>query len=318
MNKNKLLPEHFPNGQRFTEEQLEPLNNAQDNLLRSAVGKAIIVFVMVIGLALLFSLAIGGAVGNTLAAIVWILFPVGIALSFTSSMKTVKDEYKKLGVTDEEYKTALENRKNNTAADSTAVQSPQTVNQTVSQRTAAVPPSQAVDHTVPQNPSAKSGDHPAEAMVYYRFICKRCKQTSSWNSFTIGAVSQKQLDLKLTAFREQTCEKKEFFESKNSFVPYSLKHVCPHCGALQPNKPAGLAFPVISIFLCIIGIMVFISAMIGICQATTVYWWSVIVEFSILIPMILSPVFAFSRYNNLRKKAIPPEYRFEKPDDFTE
>lgn len=278
--KKKLLPQHFPNGQRFTEEQLQPLNNAQENLPGRAIGGMIGTAIITIGLALLFSNAIGGVIGNTLAAVVWILLPVGVLLSFSSAMKSVKNAYRQLGITDEEYKIASENLRNDTVADNNVP--------TVASAGGTAFTSQGFD-----------------APVYYRFKCKKCGQVSEWRKYTLTASTQQQLETKKVDFTKLTEKKKKCFENKRGYLRYYLDRKCSHCGHMQTKG----ANPLFAILMTPIGLFCLLGFIFTVSMdplLSSVFY----------LPFFLLMVAAYILYIVKRVTLVVPEYRFTKPDDY--
>ena len=288
-NDKHLLPEHFPKEKQFTEEQLKPLNDAIDSLPGRLAGGIIGFFVLVVILSIFFSQAIGGTVGNAIAAIVWILFPAGAGLAFSLASKPVKEASAKLGITLEEYKAAVNNRNNNTAAES------------------GVPGS-----LTEQKPVSMGYD----ATVYYRYTCKNCKKDSGWKTFFLTASSQRDLDIKKADFRKLTEKKKKCFENKQGYLTYSLDRTCPHCGKVHAAKKPSivpvilLAIPV-ALFLCSLFFLISEKA-----KGAFVSGFLPIILFLIifLVPFIILLI----RYIIFSRSLTVPEYRFERPDDFQE
>lgn len=283
MNPNKVLhPEHFSDSTRFTEEQLEPLNKAIDEQASLGFGRGIFFMLLCFGVGILLSTVVKGTIGYTLSVFAYIAAPAALGLSTAAAAKRVKNECEKLGISQEEFKAALNNRKNN-----------QVVNEQ--------------GQIVAQNMSLG-----ADATVWYRFTCSKCGKDSGWKNYTLSAKDRDNLLIKTEEFKKLTGKKKRYFENKNGFCTYSLDNVCPHCGSKQIKKKMSLLWPLLSLIPGLFGASIFIAFI-----AAAVDGFGVGMPIgAVLLGIIgIAPcIIAFILFFRSIAKSKSPEYRFDDPN----
>ncbi|MBR6484389.1 MAG: hypothetical protein IKT14_05165 [Clostridiales bacterium] len=173
-----MIPQHFPGGENLSAESLKTLNKKRKALLPKIIFSGIGILITAIVLTVIFSVVIGGGVGNILTAVTWIVFPIAVASEIGAMASGLKREYTKLGITQDQFGEAVRNFKSDTPA----------------------------------------WGEKAEKQVSYRFNCRKCKKDSGWRSYTISSCDQDTLKTRCDEFMRQTGKKKNWFFKKNFYT----------------------------------------------------------------------------------------------------
>ncbi|MBP5331730.1 MAG: hypothetical protein J6Y89_07760 [Lachnospiraceae bacterium] len=195
----ELLPEHIPNGQNIDKSKLGAVNSQISKLPKKAAAIYIGTLVVIAGLSAVFALAVGGALGYVLAALMWILYPALTAVMTRISYGGVKKSLREVGLSDDDLNAALRNRKED----------------------------------------KRAWGEPFTMPVKHRFICRKCKKQSDWFSTPFSSCTRDTMIKKLEDFKYRTDVKKKFYENKRGLARYSLERKCPSCGKMQKKKQPG-------------------------------------------------------------------------------
>ena len=203
MKRFRLLPEHIPGGERFSEEDLAPMNEVWQSS-ETRIQTWIMIPILVIVMILIAFIPLKGAIGYTLKVVLFIGFPALIVFVLTRPGRLLKKEMEKeadlLGISAEDIGAACQNCIND----------------------------------------RRAWGEPCSRTIRYRFKCRRCQKESDWREFTLTSCTEESMREKIEEFKRQTTKKRRYFEHKHGAVRYSLERQCPHCGKLQPKHPPRL------------------------------------------------------------------------------
>ena len=106
----KLTPGHFQNGESFDMKVFDTLKATLQKTSEDA-WKMPVVLLLMFGLGFLFAHIVGGAIGNGIAALCFILAVPIANLPMIKASKQIKSAYKTLGINQEDINAALKQLK---------------------------------------------------------------------------------------------------------------------------------------------------------------------------------------------------------------
>lgn len=277
MKRFNILPEHIPGGERFSAEDLEPMNEVWQSK-KMLIMTAIMIPILVIVMILIAFIPLKGAIGYTLKVVLFIGFPALIVFVLTRPGRLLKKEMEKeadlLGISAEDIGAACQNCIND----------------------------------------RRAWGEPCSQIIRYRFRCRKCKTESDWIEYVLTSCTEDTLREKLEEFKRQITVKRRFYDNKTGIAKYSLERQCPHCGALQRKHPPRAIWTILSAVVITFVLEIFfetLKAYIPGLQAL-VYNSSVLtIQYALLF---LSPFIGGIIYLVLRDRN-RPEYEIESNKD---